>query len=654
MEKKLKLDVEQKEAVKSSLDSPVAVLAGPGSGKTTVISHRYAYLVEKKNIPPASIAAVTFSTSMASEMKKRIRSITTSEPRNISTIHAFCFRFLKSFAGDKRDKAEEWWVKSSTLEVLSSMGWSDADWRTVRWWIDRSKMSGVPQKDLDKLLAFFSLSQPDHYARKLSIATLGFSNLQEKHGKITFSDMINDTWQLLQRKEYLDQARDRYKYVLIDEAQDSPPITVDILTLISPEKVFVVGDPDQTLYRFTGADPEHNLFKFEDIVKLQTNYRCPDYIVQSSNRLIVNNYDSSNDRFVKKMKSVSKVKGKVEVSFHDTPDAEADWVAKKIVEEELHPGSVFVGARTNSQLPYIERAMYRHNIPYLVMGDVTFYNRTHIRHIIDYAKLASSPRTANAAFRTVYNIASMRMLGRNKSYTPYRWLGHQFLEDCHKINPASYFQACQKLYKNPRYSAGVKDLVDFVSSLERDAHRSTEYLLSRIIKECYLAYISSTRASNPSDPSNADNILEDIAVLLDMAKDYPSLPDFLQFVTKMQSERKTEKKKRNSVVISTIHKMKGLERPCVFGIGISEGLLPHKSVISPIVSPDGLQILNTSTIKDERCIAFVLVTRAKEKLYLSSVLSWQGKPLVPSRFIQELLEADQYSTLRIPTPAVNR
>lgn len=646
--KKIKLDVEQKEAVKASPSSPLAVLAGPGSGKTTVISHRYAYLVEKRNIAPANILAVTFSTSMASEMKKRIKTLSASEPRNISTIHAFCFRFLKSIGEDKRDKAEEWWIKNSVKEVLTSMGWSDADWRSVRWWIDKSKMSGIVQSDLDKLHEYYSQYQPDHYAQKLAIATLGLSNLQKSQNKITFPDMLNDTWQLLQKKKYLKAAQERYKNILIDEAQDTPPITVDIFSLISPERMFVVGDPDQTLYRFTGADPEHNLFRFEDVVKLQTNYRCPEYVVSSSNRLIVNNYDSSTSRFVKKMKATSKVKGQIDVSFHETPDTEADWIAKKIVEEEIFPGGVFVGARTNSQLPYVERAFYKHNVPYVVMGDATFYNRTHIRHIVDYARMAAGPKTANTAFRNIYNVASMRMLGRNGSYSPYRWLGHQFLEDCHRANPSSYYQAAMKFYHHSKYGAGVKDLVNFVSSLERDAGKAPDHLINRIIKECYLAYTAATQAVNPLDPSNSDNIIEDIAVLLDMAKDYKDLNSFLAFVTKMQSEKRTEKKKRNSVILTTIHKLKGLERPYIFGIGMSEGLLPHRAVTEPMPAKNGLQVLNESTLKDERCIAFVLVTRAIEKLYLTSVQSWQGKPLVPSRFIKELLDDAQYSALKLP------
>ena len=627
----IRLDKEQSLAVVANLTQPIAVLAGPGSGKTTVITQRYKWMLQQ-GIDPQHILAVTFSKDMAAEMKKRIKSVAPQvEQKQVSTIHAFCYRFLRSF-GDTRLPAEEWLVKKTLQDACDRVRWR-TNWRAVRWWIEKSKIDGVPTNK-EALEAYLDGRVTKNEAYKIMFAYSSLKEMLEKHNKITFPDMINDTWQMLQEDRYLEHAQAKYKHVLVDESQDTFPMGVAILERIVPHNIFVVGDPDQTLYRFAGADPEHNLFRYSNIVKLQTNYRSDTRLVRAANRLIRHNYSEDRASFLKKMRPASTEKGHVTIKAFDNVEAEADWIATKL-QTEVQPGQAFIGARTNAQLAYVERALYKRDIPYIVLGSVSFFNKPHIRAVVDYIRLAHNPH-CNDAFVKVYNIASNNMVDTRGCYIPHRWLGQRFLQDC-ETKSAFYLEACTKMTSIPKYKAGVNDLLLFVADVRRTLARGSTVAVDYVVKNCYIKHFLHSQEDMAIDPSEENSVLQDLSVVSDIARDYPNIPDFLKFVAEMQKQRKTSKKIQSSAILSTIHKLKGLERQVVFGIGWSEGLLPHSNTIWPAqVVTNALKIDSVSDIKDERCIAYVCFTRAKHKVYLSYVKNWQGKFLMPSRFLFEL------------------
>lgn len=630
----LSLDHEQRKAVVAPTDVPIAVLAGPGSGKTTVTSYRYAFLVSEAGFLPENILAVTFSKEMAKEMQKRIKLVSPScHPRYISTIHAACYRFLKDI-GDTRGRADEWAVKRYVTEAMRKLGWGE-NWRYLRWWVDKSKQDGVDQESRDELCAYFKDERRMDYRTADGLAFVSSylrKNLNDQH-RLTFSDMVNDAWQHIKSDgRALEHAQDNYKYILVDEAQDTSSLPLSMLRAIVGDRIFVVGDADQTLYRFSGAAPERNLFTFRDPLKLQTNYRSTAKIVNPSNSLIKNNYDDTTAHLMKNMRCVNRSSSVVGYREFATPFDEAEWVADIIVRLKLNPANIFVGARTNAQLSFLERSLQAKDIPYVTSNQKTFTERRHVKIVIDYVNLVYDYRN-DEAFATVYNVASKYMMSRTGRYMSYRGLGEGFLVDCRRTNEQCLWSAMLTLCNVYRYADGIRDFTHFVEELDKIKNLGAKAVVDTVVNDCYIPYYLSGQEEVRIDPE--DSTIADLEALSTMAKKAGSVERFLKMMTDMSKPSKSHRRRASSVVLSTIHKLKGLERNIVFGVGWSEGLLPHKAVLQP--SPvDVLTPLNDSGISDERNAAYVLATRAKRALILTSIKTWNETELVPSRFLYEM------------------
>ena len=637
VKKALRLTEEQKIAVTASLNHPVVVMAGPGSGKTTVIVDRLVWMV-KQGIPASDIIAVTFSERMASELFAKVYAkLPEVKDDTICTIHAFCFRLLKKLSGQQVTKAKEWTVKQAIEEYLETSHW-DRSVKTIRWWIDKSKMEGVEQSPYE-LRKFYEriilLGGSPFDVENLVGCTLRVNTMLVGSRTLTFPDMINRTWRLLQDPYNLHKTQTMYKYVLVDEGQDTFGLAVSLLRLISPQKFFIVGDVDQLMYRFTGAAPEDNLFhlsKDAEILKLQTNFRATQTLVDHANRLITNNYSEETKRFKKILVAGRKDIGEpIEFRQFETPREEAIWIAN--VCKDLPPEEIFVGARTNAQLAYAERAMFRASLPYVVSNNYTFFTRTHIKAVMGYLALSLDPHD-DTSFELVYNIASSAMTNKGGKYCPHRYLGKKFLEEC-KLQEGSLLDGMN--FVSWRFKRGVNDLKIFINRLRTVLNRKvlTQEILSIIIEECYLPHCRAKGLSS-QDASEEDNITEDLEVLVDLSLDYSDPAAFVNFCKNMST--KIDDPERKVIVLSTIHKLKGLERKYVFGMGWSQGLLPHARALGfrPILAKVDLPIPDTSRLEDERCVAFVLVTRAKERVWLTAPRNWGNRQLQESQFIAEL------------------
>jgi len=647
------LDEHQIQAVTAPIDRPVVVLAGPGSGKTRVLAHRIAWMIEN-NIDPQNILAVTFSTSAAAEILSRAVLYSTAEQIEkveICTIHAFCRRLLETWNGNV-EKVEDWKVAKEIKDTCKKLSWN-IGWRKIKWWIERAKNCGISYTKPD-LLNFYLGEIPNislNDAEKLIECFFAVMDLFEQEDfanevfTVTFPDMLNLVWQELSTdKESLSKVQKQYPYILIDEGQDTSELSMRILRLICP-KLFIVGDSDQTLFRFAGSSPEDNLYRLADagaeVIKLNNNYRSGPEIVKRANKLISCNYGLDIAKYQKSLVSARKFKSQVAITSYLDAEEEAGAVVDKIqllMLDGYKEQDFYVAARTNAQLAFCERELAVRGIKYAVPGANGFFDRHHIVDIVSYLKLTYDP-SDDRAFEKVYNIASTSMIDMNGDYIPHRYLGRRFLSECNSRGK-TLLAGAKKIYQlsDSPYRVGLKDLLNFLEQLNQKT--TTTELVEYILENCYLKHYQISSGSAVADPGDDDNVLEDLKSLLALAEQYPELDSFLEMVANMQKLAKPQRGRYtqiySSVVLATIHKLKGRERPIVFGIGWSEGLLPHRRALSVEEEPEALAIPNFSSIQDERCAAYVCMTRAQDQLYLSSIQQWNGQELQPSRFLKEL------------------
>jgi DNA helicase-2/ATP-dependent DNA helicase PcrA len=665
---------DQARAITMPVDAAVRVLAGPGSGKTFCTEERIAYLLEN-GARPKDILAVTFSKAMATSALERILRRNpelkdTEAEDQICTIHAICYRMLRD-DGDRRRVPKEWQIKKAINEIIEVL-WPVVDerpgWKEVYHWINMAKYNGLPtSEDFEfyrKCLGFDN-GRNLHEARRL------FDQRMRGQKLLTFSDMIFDVEMKLKREvPFRTKWQRRFQWVLIDEAQDTSAQAMRILaTLAEPQnQVFIVGDVDQLLYRFAGATPEANLYdgfdsRYPDghTVKLKINYRSTREIVRCQLRLIEWNYEESGGPYEQRfLKELSPREGAPEgepVSFEEYEDAQEEAAALVgALREQLangrEPGHFFVGARTRAQLGYLEGPLVRAKVPFINIAGGSFWGSKHVADVVAYLRLATDD-TDSAAFKRVYNIASnwnVHPWGeREGEYCHHRYLGKAFMEAC----GGSY----QHLTSATRssFQPGIQDLVELVGSFRQELAASglPGRVLRVIIEDCYRKYLAAEEGVLVSDEAE-NGKLEDLETVIEVASQFETAQEFLEYVDEAvrAAEAAKDKSWDDYVVLSTVHRLKGLEREVVYGVGVSEsqavsfeeggvgdkvgGLLPHTFSLTEPPQNGVLPTGGKGRVEDERCIAFVLVSRAKEEVHLSSVRMYRRYGMGPSRFIEEM------------------
>jgi len=421
------------------------------------------------------------------------------------------------------------------------------------------------------------------------------------------------------------------------------------------------GDHDQMLFRWAGSAPEVTTkdvdFLFEDVItfKLETNYRSTHEIVTQSKRSIAYNYSDLGGPYARELFKESRSRPDaadgvpISFSMFDMQEEEARHVAQTIEtltdSGEYKWGDFFVGSRTRSQLGYIEGALTRCGIKYINLAGGCFWSSKHVQDVISYVRLAHNS-TDNEAFKRVYNIASRWFtapFGSQKGeYINHRYLGRAFLEDMRD----SY---ANTTHVNWRYRAGVDDLRAFISDVQVSLEGSgVAGALEFVIDNCYLQWLASEEGLLNTDESE-NGKTDDLRTVVEMASKFEDPEAFFTYVADMEKAAEDAKAGNHSelVIISTVHRLKGKERPVVFGIGICEGsggkgvkqpagLLPHTfSLINPPnygVLPSG----GRGRVEDERCVFFVLISRAKERVYLSGFRYFRDFVFGPSRFVSEI------------------
>jgi len=650
---------------------PLRVEAGPGSGKTFTIARRYKFMVEA-GYKPEKIIAVTFNVKMAAELGEKIVEqvpaiFGTPAMQNICTIHALCFRLLKRFKPKYRsfEVPPEWKVKRFFEETMAVI-W-DAETRPcyeeVRDVIATASSRGLTAETATD---FYYQILPERYVENVAHLHLQFEEWKSKNQFIQYSDMLL-LCELMLNEDQDVAYNARFECVIIDEAQDTNAQAMRILSKLvaHSNNITIVGDRDQLLYRFAGATPEANLGEgFEQLYPegqtfhLVTNYRSTRTIVQRALNVISHNYDPLgpyDSRHLKALKPKDGADEGADIFFQNAADPMDE--SKKVVDEiqtlvnnGADPGQIFVAARTRAQIGYIEFRMIKTEIPFANTTGMSFWSLKHVSDLLNYLRIIDNPDDT-VALKAIINIpsAAFRVPWRKHpdygQYVNHRFLGNEFVQQCN----GSFTNVRAVSMGNFKFTAGGSDLMYLVGMLKNAIDSGTiGDAVRTFVEECYRPYVL-YESGGAENTLGEGAKLEDLQTIADIADTFTSLSEFLFYVDKMIDSAKAveEGDWGGRVVLSTIHRLKGLERDYVFGIGVSEynpyipknppaGLLPHTFSLVKPPTLGKFDLYGQGRVEDERCLFYVLITRARKAVFLSSVDVYRKTRMKRSRFIDEL------------------
>ncbi len=637
------LNNEQKEAVQT-VEGPLLILAGAGSGKTRVLTTRIAYLIQNCNVRARSILAVTFTNKAAREMKERLASILGEETVKymwVGTFHSICGRILRENienynfqSGKKLDKNFSIYDETDSIAVIKQVIKKlNIDDKIYQPKLVKAVISNSKNKMQDAYT--FSTFARDFKSQKIASIFEEYENTLNNNNAIDFDDMLLLTVKLLeQNKQVREYYYSKFQHILVDEYQDTNLAQYMLVNMlytnmqkeVPPERsLCVVGDVDQSIYSWRGADYTIILnfqrdFKNAKLVKLEQNYRSTSNILDVANAIIENNTER-----VDKVLYSQKGEGEL-VDYYEAQDEadEANFIVSKIRQNSGGDYNRYaILYRTNSQSRALEEACMASGIPYRIYGGVKFYDRKEIKDIVAYLKL-------------IYNTDDSQSLRRIIN-VPKRAIGDTTVKNLQKFadeREMSLFQAIIELDEDSEITAKTQaKLKDFAAMILRfkDAIKSynlREFVTLVIEKTGYLADLQL------QNTPEADADIENLQELVNVAEEFEpeeldnALGEFLQQVA-LVSDIDGMDNISNNVTLMTLHSAKGLEFPEVFLAGMDEGVFPHQRTFN-----------TPSEMEEERRLMYVGVTRAQEKLYLISAKRRQMwgeyKYYNPSRFIEEI------------------
>ncbi len=613
------LNEQQKEAVVST-EGPLLILAGAGSGKTKVLTTRIAYLIEEKKVNPFHILAITFTNKAAKEMQSRLIKLIGDVANGIqvSTFHSFGLKILREnyeLLGYDRNFVIMDSDDSLTVikRILKSM---DLDPKQYNPTAIKNKISGCKNE----------LMTPEMYERYATtefekIVLQVFEAYERKlreNNSIDFDDLLILPIRLFQKYPYiLEKYQDRFRYVLIDEYQDTNEAQYILTKMLSAKyrNICVVGDENQSIYAFRGAN-YRNILNFEKdyketkTIKLEQNYRSTQNILNAANQVIRNNQSRKDKNLWSNQGDGEKI---TYYRSYDEKD-ESHFVAssiKKLLDQGVEADEVAVLYRTNAQSRTLEEEMLKENIPYRVVGSFYFYSRKEIKDLMAYLRLIHNEKD---------NVSLLRVIN-----TPKRGIGLktiQNLSTLSEIEGKSIYEVIQS----------GKEL-EFKKIIE-DLKRVSEDLTLTELVDKILDTTGMRRELEGEKTLEADIRLENLEEFKSITKAFEerdgliSLEDFL-FEVSLVSDREDYKDSSNKVSLMTVHSVKGLEFKQVFVVGMEEGIFPHMN-----------SLMDNQELEEERRLAYVAITRAKEKLYLINarrrMLFGRDQINPPSRFISEI------------------
>ncbi|MFS0820656.1 DNA helicase PcrA [Bacillus sp. 1P02SD] len=631
------LNEQQQEAVKAT-DGPLLIMAGAGSGKTRVLTHRIAYLMVEKQVAPWNILAITFTNKAAREMKERVQAILggAAEDIWISTFHSMCVRILRrdiDRLGFNRnfsilDTTDQLSVIKNILKE-KNIDPKKFDPRSILGTISSAKNELQTPEEYEKTAGGM-------YEQIVSDVYKLYQKRLRKNQALDFDDLIMITIQLFKRvPEVLEFYQRKFQYIHVDEYQDTNRAQYILVKLLASrfKNLCVVGDSDQSIYRWRGADIA-NILSFEKdyknakVILLEQNYRSTQRILKAANQVIQNNMN----RKAKNLWTENDEGNKIFYYRADSESGEAQFVAGKI--RELVNGGkrsykdIAILYRTNAQSRVMEEVLLKSNINYQIVGGIKFYDRKEIKDILAYLRVIANPDD---------DISLTRIIN-----VPKRGIGATSIDKIANYAIAqdlSIFQALQEVEQiglSAKITNSLREFRDLINNWDQmqDYLSVTELVESVLEKTGYLEALKTEKTLESQ--SRIENIEEFLSVTqnFEKANDDKSLVAFLTdlaLVADIDKLEEDENDKNNAVVLMTLHSAKGLEFPVVFLMGLEEGVFPHSR-----------SLMEEAEMEEERRLAYVGITRAEEELYISNaqMRTLYGRTSMNpvSRFIAEIPE----------------
>ena len=626
-----RLNPAQQEAVRH-LGSPLLVLAGAGSGKTGVITHKIAWLIEEGGIAPQHILAVTFTNKAAREMRERVSALlqkTDLRGLKISTFHQLGLGILRQECRLLERKAgftllDEQDTTPLVRELLRT-DTDDALARSVRWKISSWKSTLVtPQQAIEQATDAAELRAAQCYG--------AYERSLRAYNAVDFDDLIALPVQLFDRdKGVLEKWQNRIRYLLIDEYQDTDTSQYRLVRQLSGvrQALTVVGDDDQSIYAWRGANPD-NLRQLQQdfpqlkVIKLEQNYRSVSTILRAANALIANNPHL----FEKRLWSQLAEGERIRILQCRDEEHEAEQVVSAILRHKFNGvplGDIAILYRGNHQSRVFEKALRQHGLPYFLSGGLAFFSRAEVKDAMAYLRLLANPDD-NTAFLRIIN-------------TPKREIGPNTLEkladyarerDCSLLNACSAFGLAKRM--DARRAARLHEFAHWIADYQRRAaDQSVAGSLMQLLNSIdYADWLRNNSSSDAQADKRWENVMELINWLerleSEKSQDAAELANYLALLDIL--ERQDDDSSSDRVNLMTLHAAKGLEFPVVYLVGMEEDVLPHRNSIE------------ADTIEEERRLAYVGITRARHELTLTLCNKrrrfgeWQD--CEPSRFLTEL------------------
>lgn len=592
-------------------EGPCICLAGPGSGKTTVITQRIKYLIEKREVPPTGILVITFTKAAAIEMKERFGRLMGGKymPVTFGTFHAVFFGILKNAyhytaANILREEQKYQFLK----EIVGRMNLEIED--------EAEFLSGITteistvKNDRISLEHYYSSNCSEEIFREIYAK---YQQKLEAARLLDFDDMLVYTYELLrERKDIREGWQKRFPYILIDEFQDINQIQYDVIRLLAAPKnnLFIVGDDDQSIYRFRGARPEIMLNFGKDypeakLIKLEANYRSTENIIKGAGRVIVHN----TMRYPKEIHGVKEAGEKIEVHGFVTQPQENTYLVRKVkeyLEGGYRPEDIAVLFRTNTGARLMVSKFMEYNIPFR-MRDImpNIYEHWIAQDMISYIKMAQGCRERKEFLRIINR--------------PKRYVSREAL-DSMEIS----FESLRAYYAEKEWMAERIDKLEYDLRLLKNMtpYAAINFIRHGIGYEEYLFDYAQYRRMKPEELYDILNELQEAA------KNFKTYEDWFrhmeEYAETLKRQAKEQQQDSHAVIFTTLHSAKGLEFPIVFLADANEGNMPHRKAVLD------------ADMQEERRMFYVGMTRAKEHLHIYYAKEKYGKTLQPSRFVEEL------------------
>lgn len=624
------LNEPQRQAVMAT-DGPLLILAGAGSGKTRVLTHRTAYLIEECGVNPYNIMAITFTNKAAGEMRERIDQMVGygSESIWVCTFHSTCVRILRRYI-DRLGFGTNFTIydsddqKTLMKDICKRL---EIDTKMYKEKMFLSAISSAKDELIDPI-EFETRAAGDYVKRKQAQVYREYQQALKQNNALDFDDLIMKTVELFKLdKEVLASYQDRFRYIMVDEYQDTNTVQFRLVSLLAAKyrNICVVGDDDQSIYRFRGANIR-NILSFEEtfpgakVIKLEQNYRSTKMILDSANEVIRNN----TGRKDKTLWTENEVGERPVFREFSSSFEEAEWIVRDIVKKGGPWKDYAILYRTNAQSRIFEEKCVAYNLPYRLVGGVNFYQRKEIKDVLCYLKTIANGRD-DLAVQRIINV-------------PKRGIGAMSVARVNMFameNDMSFYEALERAQAVPGIGKAALKIGVFTDQISEFRKMLKEETPIKDVIEAILDKTGYRDELKEEGEVEAESRMENIEELINKAVTYwesaeePSLSAFLEEVA-LVADIDSMDESEDRIILMTLHSAKGLEFPYVYLAGMEDGLFP--SMMSLMEGPEALE--------EERRLCYVGITRAEKRLTLtaakSRMIKGQVQPERTSRFIDEI------------------